>query len=134
MNLAKILEKYVWRSSFSVKLQACRLIAANFTNRWTPSFFKGFYLDFKNTILSPPSPLSHAPTMYWLKPCYQILKSLPNGEQPPPMFSTPVGNPGHWPSKKKKKKTSWRNTFSLCFIFHITKIDINLSIKFYVKK
>ena len=36
-NLAKILEKYAWRSLFLVNLQACRLIADNFTNKWTPS-------------------------------------------------------------------------------------------------
>ena len=52
-NLAKILEKYVWRSSFLVvNLQACRLI------KWTPSHV------FFDNILSPP----HAPPMYWLKP------------------------------------------------------------------
>ena len=51
-NLAKILEKYVWRSSFLVvNLQACRLI------KWTPSHV------FFDNILSPP----HAPPMYWLK-------------------------------------------------------------------
>ena len=43
LNLAKIVEKYVWRSSFLVKLQVCRLKAVNF-NKWTPSqvFFKDF--------------------------------------------------------------------------------------------
>ena len=30
LNVAKILEKYVWRSSFLVKLQVCRLIANKF--------------------------------------------------------------------------------------------------------
>ena len=35
-NLAKILEKYVWRSSFLVNLEACRFIVGNFTIKWTP--------------------------------------------------------------------------------------------------
>ena len=65
----------MWRSSFLVNLQACRLIAGNFTNIWTPSQI------FFNSILPPPpqSPL-----------CI---------DSSPPMFSTPVGSPGisaHW--------------------------------------
>ena len=67
-------------SSLLVNLQACRLIAGNFTMKWTPSQV------FFGSILSP-----HAFPMYWLKPPppHQILKSTP----PPPMFSKPVGNP-----------------------------------------
>ena len=40
--------KYVWRSSFLVNLQACKLIAGNFTTKWTPSQI------FVDSILSPP--------------------------------------------------------------------------------
>ena len=58
LNLAKILEKCVWRSSFLVNLQACRIIAGNFTIKWTPSQV------FFDRILSPP----HAPPMYWAPP------------------------------------------------------------------
>ena len=47
-NLAKILEKYVWRSSFLVNFQACRPIAGNFTIKWTPSQV------FLESILTPP--------------------------------------------------------------------------------
>ena len=43
-------------------------------------YFQGFYLDFKNTVLSP---LPNAPPIYY---------SSSNFEEPP-MFSTPVGNP-----------------------------------------
>ena len=63
----------MWRSSFLVNFQACRIIAGNCANKWTPSQV------FFNTAL-------HALPMYWLKPSpNQILKSA--------MFSTPVGNP-----------------------------------------
>ena len=75
-NLKSLLKKYVWRSSFLVNLEACRLIAGNFTIRWTPSQV------FFDKILSS----AHAPPMFWLKSPHQILRS-------PPMFVTPVGNP-----------------------------------------
>ena len=58
LKSSKILEKYVWRSSFLVNLEACRLIAGNFTIKWTPSHV------FFDCILSSP----HAPPMCWLKP------------------------------------------------------------------
>ena len=44
----QIIEKFVWRSSFLVNFQACRLIGCNFTDRWTPSQV------FFNTVLSLP--------------------------------------------------------------------------------
>ena len=67
----------MWRSSFLVNLQACRLTAGNFTNRWTPSQL------FFNSILSH----------FMLSPC--IDSSLPPSNfEEPPMPSTPVGNPG----------------------------------------
>ena len=47
-NLAKILEMYMWRSSFLVNFQACRPIAGNFTIKWTPSQV------FLESILTPP--------------------------------------------------------------------------------
>ena len=56
----------MWRKSFSINLEACRLIANNFTIKWTPSqvFFA--------SILSSP----HAPPMFWLKipppPCFDL--------------------------------------------------------------
>ena len=59
-NNLKILEKYVWRSSFLVNLQACRLIAGNFIIKWTPSQV------FLNGILTPPSP-----------PCLHTPKRIP---------------------------------------------------------
>ena len=46
-NLAKILQKYVWRSSFLVNLQVCWLIAGNFIIKWIPS--QAFF----DSILSP---------------------------------------------------------------------------------
>ena len=58
------------RSSFLVNLQACRLIAGNSTNIWTPPQI------FFNIILPPP-PIS--PPMYWFKPS---------------RFPATVGNPG----------------------------------------
>ena len=57
----------MWRSSLLVYLQAYRLIASNFTIKWTPSQV------FFNSISSP-----HAPPMYWLKPPHHILKSPPH--------------------------------------------------------
>ena len=67
----------MWRSSFLVNLQSCRLIASNFAIKWTPSQV------FFDSLLSAPCSSPH-----------QILKSPPPqwGAQPP-MFSTPVGNP-----------------------------------------
>ena len=56
-NLKSLLKKYVWRSSFLVNLEDCRLIAGNFTIRWTPSQV------FFDKILSS----AHAPPMFWLK-------------------------------------------------------------------
>ena len=56
-NLAKILEKYAWRSLFLVNLQACRLIADNFTNKWTPS-----YVFFNSVLTPPPHPLPKSST------------------------------------------------------------------------
>ena len=79
----------MWRSSFLVNLQACRLIAGNFTIKWTPSQV------FFDKILSSP----HAPLMFWLKPPsikFWGAPSLPVGvgvAQLPPMFVTPVENP-----------------------------------------
>ena len=62
----------MWRSSFLVNLQACRLIAGNFTNKRTPSQV------FFNTVSSPPcSPI------YWLKP-----HSLSNFEELPHVLNT----------------------------------------------
>ena len=66
----------MWRSSFLVNLQACRLIAGNFTIKWTPPQV------FFDSILSSP----HAPLMFWLKP--PLIKFWRA------MFATPVGNPG----------------------------------------
>ena len=61
----------MWRSLFLVNLQACRLIAGNFTNRWTPSQV------FFNSVLSPPcSPhvLTQAPPLNFEEPpCSQHL-------------------------------------------------------------
>ena len=68
----------MWRSSFLVNLQACRLIAGNFTNIWTPSQI------FFNSILPPPLNLP---------PC--IDSNLP----PPTHALNTCGNPGisaHW--------------------------------------
>ena len=59
-------------SSFLVNLQACRLIAGNFTSIWTPSQI------FFNSIL-PPLPPPQSPLCI---------------DSSPPMFSTPVGSPG----------------------------------------
>ena len=55
---SKILEKYIWRISFLVNLQACRLIASNLTNRWTLS-----QVFFNSVLSSPCSPhiLTQAP-------------------------------------------------------------------------
>ena len=78
----------MWRGSFLVNLQACRLRAGNFINRWTLSQV------FFNTILTPP----HAPPMDWLKLPHQFFKS-------PPKFSTPVGNP-----EKSNKNYNWVKT------------------------
>ena len=54
------------KNSFLVKLQACMLIAGNFISKW-------FYLDFKNTVLSPTppscSPLSWLKSQHLWKPC-----------------------------------------------------------------
>ena len=103
-NLSKILQKYVWRSSFLVHLHACRLIAGNFTMKWTPS------QSFFNSILSPNyAPpcidLSPSPIKFWRAP-----------PLPPPMFSTPVRNPGavwdtyiNFKSNQLKKFSSSKN-------------------------
>ena len=73
----------MWRSSFLVNSQACRLIDGNFTIKWTPSQV------FFHSILSPPM----LPPFIDLSPSlHQILKS-PTPCSPPPMFSTPVANP-----------------------------------------
>ena len=65
-HLARILEKYMWRSSFLVNLQACRLIAGNFTNIWTPSQI------FFNSSLRPAPPQIHAASIQ-VPPCSQHL-------------------------------------------------------------
>ena len=91
-NLAKILEKYVWRSSFLANLEACRLIASNFSIKWTPS--QAVF----DSILSS----SHASLMFWFKP-----PPPSNFEDPPPTFTTPVGNPV-W-SSKKLLVPHWKN-------------------------
>ena len=57
------------RSSFSVNLQAWRLISGNFIIKWTPSQV------FFDRMLFPPPP--HASPMYWLKPPHRILKTPP---------------------------------------------------------
>ena len=80
----------MWRSSFFVNLQACRLIADNFTNKWTPS--RVFFDRFLST--SPPCPL-HVLTQ---APRHHIFKSPLNrcggeGHSPPCSISTPVWNP-----------------------------------------
>ena len=72
------------RSSFLVNLQACRLIASNFTIKWTHSQV------FFDCILNP-----SCSTMYWLKPPHQVLKS-----PAPSVFWTPVGNPATTIPKK----------------------------------
>ena len=69
-NNLKILEKYVWTSSFLVNLKACRFIASNFTDRWTLSWV------FFNSILSP----------HMLFPC---IDSSP----PPSNFGDPTPSP-----------------------------------------
>ena len=59
--------------------------------------FQGFYLDFKNAVLSP-----HAFPMYWLKPNIKLWRAQTPPPPPHPqwkmfslpMFSTSVGNPG----------------------------------------
>ena len=66
-NLAKIPEKYVWRSSFLANLEACRLIAGNFSIKWTPS--QAVF----GSILSS----LHVSPMFWLKPPHQILRTPP---------------------------------------------------------
>ena len=80
----------MWRSSFFVNLQACRLIADNFTNKWTPS--RVFFDRFLST--PPPCPL-HVLTQ---APRHHIFKSPLNrcggeGHSPPCSISTPVWNP-----------------------------------------
>ena len=57
----------MWRSSFLVNLEGCRLIAGNFTIKWTTSQV------LFNSILSS----LHASPMFWLKPSYQLLRSPP---------------------------------------------------------
>ena len=66
--VAKILEKYMWSSSFLVNLQACRLIADNFTNRWTRCEV------FFNSVLSLP----HAPPCIDSSHDHQILAQSPH--------------------------------------------------------
>ena len=78
-NLAKILEKYKWRSSFLINLQTCRLLAGNFTNIWTPS-----QIVF-NSILTPkPSPSCIYLNPHPPPPCsqhlWETLGYLPIGE------------------------------------------------------
>ena len=92
-NLAKTVEKYVWRSSFLVNFQACSLIADNYTNRWTPSQI------FFNSILSPPC-FPHVLTQAPPPSPHQILKSHP-------MFSTPVGNPAYT-HQALKERWHWK--------------------------
>ena len=85
-NLAKTLEKYVWRSSFLVNFQACSLIVDNYTNRWTP------LQVFFNSILSPPM----------LPPCIDS-SSAPSNLKSCRMFSTPVWKPCiHTPNTQRK--------------------------------
>ena len=68
MKLAKIPEKCLWGSSFLVNLQASRLMASNFTNKWTSSHV--FFI----TILSLPPCSLHAltqvlpPIKFWRAP------------------------------------------------------------------
>ena len=52
----------MWRSSFLLNFQACRLIARNFSNRWTPS----------HVILRPHAPPCIGPSP---RPPHQILQS-----------------------------------------------------------
>ena len=59
----------MWRSSFLVNLEACRLVAGNFTIKWTHSQV------FFDSMLSS----LHAPLMLWLKPAPPS-----NFEEPPP--------------------------------------------------
>ena len=62
----------MWRSSFLVNLQPCRLIVGNFTIKWTlPQLFF-------DSISSPPP---HALPMFWLKsplPSIKFWKAPPN--------------------------------------------------------
>ena len=73
----------MWRSSFLVNLQACRLKAGNFTVSFTGIFRQHF---------KPPM----LPHCIDFSPPHQILKI-------PPMFSTPVGNPALVSSRNKPK-------------------------------
>ena len=59
----------MWRSLFLVNLQACRLIAGNFSIKWTPSQV------FFDSVLSPPM----LPPCIDLSPPHQVLKSPPPG-------------------------------------------------------
>ena len=66
-NLAKILQKYVWRSSFLVHLHAYRLIAGNLTMKWTPSQL--FFDSILNPNYAPPCiDLSPSPIKFWRAP------------------------------------------------------------------
>ena len=68
-------QKYVWRSSVLITLQACRFIAGNFTIKWTPSQV------FFNIILSPPPCIDLSPCPSKFEEAPQILFSMGAGYQ-----------------------------------------------------
>ena len=108
-NLAKILEKYVWRSSFLANLEACRLIASNFSIKWTPS--QAVF----DSILSS----SHASLMFWFKP------------PPPSNFEDPPPRSQHqWETLCGVVKSYWCHIEKILFI---EKIVMSHNKKYYVK-
>ena len=84
----------MWRSSFLVNLEACRLIVGSSTNIWTPS-----QVFFNSNLTTPAPPISlHV----------SILDPPPH--RPQHIFLTPVGNPGisvHW----RDEKFCWEGNF-----------------------
>ena len=93
----------MWRISFLVNLKACRLIAGNFTIRWTPSFF--------DSILS-------TPLMFWLKPHPSNFEEPP--PPPPPSCSQHLWEtlvcmyvPSPLMSGRVKWRSKWRSNWHL---------------------
>ena len=110
-NLAKILEKYVWRSSFLANLEACRLIASNFSIKWTPS--QAVF----DSILSS----SHASLMFWFSG-----GGGGGGEDPPP----PPRLQHQWETLCGVVKSYWCHIEKILFI---EKIVMSHNKKYYVK-
>ena len=94
----------MWRSSFLVILQACRLIASNFSIKWAP------WQVFFNSILSPP----HAPPCMDLSPPIKFWWAPPQWGQGG-LFSTPVENPAWYILKSSVFKSFqwWSNCFKM---------------------